>query len=684
MSLASKSGIQLKILSYQPEVDGLRSIAVLSVLIFHAFPSILPGGFIGVDIFFVISGYLISQIIFKSVASGGFSIGNFYGRRVRRIFPSLLIVLVFTIIAGWFILMPADFKRLGQHIVAGAYFLSNFSLLGESGYFDASADTKILIHLWSLSIEEQFYVFWPILILIFHNLKLGCGRLILLVGISSFVYGSWLIYTDAVAAFLHPLSRAWEFLVGASVAYLITIRRMVISSVTAQILGLIGSILIAAALILIDKNSSFPGATALIPTIGAAFVILAGMRSVVNRSILCSRIMVGVGLISYPLYLWHWPLFTFAQIIEGDKPSVVVRIGILVISALSAYLTYRFCEVKFRNGGALKYKTIGLCVAMLASGFVGAYIMRSEGLPHRESIQEYIDIDQKLTVATKWEYAENSNCLDRYPSKYRKEGWWFCVLSKDSNPTVMLMGNSFANHLYPGIVKNPAFANQVVLQFGTCYPTMGVEFSAYTKGHPCHGKGGLMQEELINSIVATTPSLKVVLLSAPWPFFNGEGDAVSYSSPDKVDGSFSINSDTVLTSYAAFMEGVERRIIFLISHGVTPVIVLSTPQLGHPPKTCYTSQPFRSTENDCVVQRKNEDQIQERFRIGVSEIQARHSKVKVFDPLSALCSSKECDLKGENGPLLRDQGHLSIAGSEIVGEAFVSWSKINLPELNLQ
>jgi peptidoglycan/LPS O-acetylase OafA/YrhL len=205
---------------YRPDIDGLRAVAVLSVLGFHAFPDVLKAGFIGVDIFFVISGYLISSIIFENIDRGSFSFGQFYGRRIQRIFPALSLVLASCLIFGWFGLLEDEFKQLGKHVAAGAGFVSNFVLWQESGYFDNAAELKPLLHLWSLAIEEQFYIVWPVLLLMVWRRKLLFWLVFAGLLIGSFAISVYLVRVDRVAAFYFPGSRVWELLAGVLLAYL--------------------------------------------------------------------------------------------------------------------------------------------------------------------------------------------------------------------------------------------------------------------------------------------------------------------------------------------------------------------------------------------------------------------------------------------------------------------------------
>jgi peptidoglycan/LPS O-acetylase OafA/YrhL len=215
----SKNSPSLPHPKYRPDIDGLRAIAVLSVVIFHAFPNLLKGGFIGVDIFFVISGFLISTIILSGLKHDSFSFIEFYSRRIKRIYPALLLVLIASFIFGWFALLADEYKQLGKHIAGGAGFISNFILWKESSYFDNAAETKPLLHLWSLGIEEQFYIVWPLLLWIAWKQRLNILTLVLIVMIISFVLNVNTIQSDSTAAFYSPQTRFWELLIGSILAY---------------------------------------------------------------------------------------------------------------------------------------------------------------------------------------------------------------------------------------------------------------------------------------------------------------------------------------------------------------------------------------------------------------------------------------------------------------------------------
>ena len=324
--------------AYRPDIDGLRAIAILAVIFFHAFPSKLKGGFVGVDIFFVISGFLISSIIMRDVDEGRFSFMRFYINRVKRIFPALIFVLTGCFLFGYYALLSDEFSSLGKHIASGLGFIQNITLYLESGYFDKSSDLKPLLHLWSLGVEEQFYLIFPVLLIVAWRFRSRVFNIIILCAVLSFVLNIVTVQHDAVSAFFLPLTRFWEMLAGAIIAYLslYSPERLAtfleknevwrkfreeerIRSRWANICSFIGLFLLLLSLFVVNQRRLFPGWWALLPTVGAVLIITAGPHAWVNRVILGNRILVWIGLISYPLYLWHWPLFSFGKIVFASQ-----------------------------------------------------------------------------------------------------------------------------------------------------------------------------------------------------------------------------------------------------------------------------------------------------------------------------------------------------------------------------
>lgn len=383
---------------YRPDIDGLRAIAVMSVIGFHAFPSLFQGGFIGVDIFFVISGFLISGIIFENLDKGEFTFSEFYARRIRRIFPALLLVMGACLIFGWFSLLTDEFKQLGKHAAGGASFISNFLLWQESGYFDNSAETKPLLHLWSLAIEEQFYIIWPLLLWFTWKRKFNFLAITLLIAAGSFYLNISNVLIDPVATFYSPLTRFWELMCGGLLAWIAYYKTETISNLKkiadnlslfsvlrdkeaatpkalVNLSAFTGTTLLAIGFLTITKDSHFPGMWALAPVIGATLLIFAGPEAWINKKLLSTKLLVWLGLISYPLYLWHWPLLSFARIVENDIPSRSVRIGAVFISIVLAWLTMKYVEKPFRYGNhKIRLKVITLCALMVALGFSGLLV----------------------------------------------------------------------------------------------------------------------------------------------------------------------------------------------------------------------------------------------------------------------------------------------------------------------
>lgn len=429
--------------NYRPDIDGLRAVAVLSVVIFHAFPNEawLPGGFIGVDVFFVISGYLISKILFDEIEQHRFSLASFYGRRIRRIFPALAICLAAVLAYGFVVLMPSELAQLGKQVFLGAGFLSNFALWSESGYFDRAATSKPLLHLWSLGIEEQFYILWPPLLWIAFKLKAAIGRLIIGLLVASFAVNIALSLTDTSSDFYLPVSRFWELLAGTALAWR---RDIALKAGLKHLISLAGiaAILVSARLFTADMR--FPGWLALLPVAGSAGIILAGSNAFVNRAILSNRVAVSVGLISYPLYLWHWPLIAFSYIIRGKPPTSFMAFGIVIASLLLAWATYRFIEgpVRFGSNRARHTQIAAACVAVL--GACGLAVWVAAGVPQRFPASQDLEKLNAATLDVIYAPTNGMNILE-----YDSRGHSMVAQIGQGAREVALAGNSAMFHYGP-------------------------------------------------------------------------------------------------------------------------------------------------------------------------------------------------------------------------------------------
>lgn len=335
---------------------------------YHAAPTYIRGGFVGVDVFFVISGYLITSVILHDRDAGSFSVLDFFGRRVRRLLPALAVVLMVAAALGWFYLLPHEFNALGKHILAGAGYFANFALRREAGYFDAAADEKPLLHLWSLAVEEQFYLVWPLLFLLFADRRALAAVIGLLIG-ASFAWALFTVGNNQAAAFYLPQYRIWELGAGSLLA-VIGSRLPIARPRVADGLSLAGLFLIIGAAGVLQAGAGYPGYFALAPVGGAVATIAAGPQACVNRFLLSHRVAVFIGLISYPLYLWHWPLLSFAHILGVDnRPELIA--ALLLLAFVLAHATYLYVEQPIRRRpGALI--PVGLMSATAVVGVMGA------------------------------------------------------------------------------------------------------------------------------------------------------------------------------------------------------------------------------------------------------------------------------------------------------------------------
>ena len=449
--------------NYRADIDGLRGIAVLAVVLFHAYPDELTGGFVGVDIFFVISGFLISGIIFEALENNTFSFVDFYLKRIRRIFPALILTLLCTFAFGWFVLLADEYAQLGKHIASAAGFVSNLMLINESGYFDNSADTKPLLHLWSLGVEEQFYIFWPLLLWAAHVKRFKSIPCIISIVFISFLYSIYATSVDTTYAFYSPFTRCWELLIGAVVAHFyVRIKESALgdSNLLSNLKSLSGLLLIGVGICCFKNDYGFPGYWALLPVVGASLVIYAGPRTWFNRNILANKVVVWFGLISYPLYLWHWPILSFARITESTTPKIHIRFQLILLSVFMAYLTYKWVEKPFRAKGISKKRGITTVLIMAVIGGVGLCTFTVwDGLKNRAFVNavnpEYVK------AINDWDFPKGLKERSVDATKY-----FINFEAALPAPEILFVGDSHIEQFAPRIVelsKNKEFKSVALL-----------------------------------------------------------------------------------------------------------------------------------------------------------------------------------------------------------------------------
>jgi peptidoglycan/LPS O-acetylase OafA/YrhL len=678
--------------AYRRDIDGLRAIAVLPVVAFHFFPGLVRGGFVGVDIFFVISGYLISGIIFRGVEQGRFRFGDFYARRVRRIFPALLLVLCGCLLFGWVAMLADEYGRLGKHVAGGAAFVSNWISWAEAGYFDSAAELKPLLHLWSLGIEEQFYLIWPPLVLLTARHRLGVPLLILGLLVVPFCLNLWKVHGDSETAFYLPFTRFWELMVGGTLAWLSAppsirpgallhrLREVVRSGIGGArrtAVGAVGLLLIAASIALLDKHRAFPGWWAILPTAGAFLVIAAGEAAWPNRIILANPITVWVGLISYPLYLWHWPLLSFARIMSPELPSRRLKLALAAVSIVLAWLTYRLIELPIRSGRRTRTLPLGLAGAVGIVGLVGLFLHIRGGVPSR-----FPAFSNQLAQLD-WPYWKNEACERRFPFK-KVHGWWFCMLSADVPPRIVMLGSSHANHLYPGLVGEKEFGGQGVLDIGACDPVDGITFrtSDTETAAPCRDGHNLEANAFIQSRIAATPSLRFAILSSNWPSFRADGSTVPSGDGLRWEVVSTDEHDSKLPASEQYFAALSRFVSFLESRRLRVILAYDTPSLPYEARDCLDIRPFpKRQKKDCTVSATAERARQASFRQLAMRLVADHPQVAIFDPLPVFCDGVSCRLVRGEQVLLRDQNHLSVTGSHLYANAFLAWARGHVPDI---
>jgi peptidoglycan/LPS O-acetylase OafA/YrhL len=566
-------------LKYRPDIDGLRAIAVLCVIGFHAFPALFRGGFIGVDVFFVISGYLISGIIFSSLEKRSFSFAEFYARRIKRIFPALTLVLAASFAFGWFALLADEYQRLTMNIAGGAGFVANFTLWNKTDYFN-DPQRNPLTHLWSLGVEEQFYLLWPMVLWLLWRKRISFLAVTLFMGVSSFIF-SVEAFGGRAAAFYLPGSRLWELLLGSVLAYLTLYKSDWLgagvrgrnhdapeSMVTRNLMAAVGILLIAAGVALISKEKPFPGWWALLPTAGTYLIVSAGPKTWLNRNVLANRVLVWIGLISYPLYLWHWPLLSFASILEGQLPMLRFRLLVVPLSIALATLTYILVEKPIRFGGYVRAKVAALCILMALIGCVGYTTYRLNGLESRAVNRLFKTNLHQL----EW-FNPDRQCLRLVgvEAEYRNRQTVFCSLHDEPDAVqVAIIGDSTANALYPGFEKifKEKQIGVINIGNGTCAPFRGLH-GVFDWNQDCQEINDKIYDFLLRN-----SQIKIVVLGlAAWDIKNMQFDGLPADA--SLDAKFS-----------ALSELMDKDVTALEKAGKKVVVTYDSPMFSIDPRRC--------------------------------------------------------------------------------------------------
>jgi len=615
---------------YRADLDGLRAVAVLAVVGYHAAPAWLPGGFVGVDVFFVVSGFLITRILLDP----RLTLREFFARRVRRIFPALLCVLAASLLAGWWLLLPHELAQLLREAAGAAGFGLNFVLWREAGYFDAGADQKPLLHLWSLSVEEQFYLLWP-----FALAWLALARrprVVLAAAVVSFALGLAWIVRDAAGAFFLLPSRFWELLAGAWLALRADRRAGAASKAewpapVASALSIAGLALIVTACVALDRERRYPGAAALLPVMGTVCIIAAGRGAPVNRA-LSLRTLVAIGLVSYPLYLWHWPLLSFLRIVDGIEPAAWRKAAALAVAAILAVATYHLVERPIRYGHRVGVPSL---LGAMAVAFLAASIGVVAHLAPRLSDPLLLRYD---AAAHDWAFP------GRFAQAGVPGGLRVFRAGAGSAPTVLFIGDSNVQQYGPRLEHlldtGSASVGVEIATTGNCPPLPGVAARA--------GCAAFVDRALAR---ARDASVARVVFAAQWGGYVDPATLVFA----RADGA-SLKGEPAL---AAAAEAFAATVRDLRSRGKDVYVVLNIPAAQ-----VLDPRYLLRRDLDGGYALRTQGLPRAAWDAGARGVAilgaaARRAGAVVIDPVPALCSPLTCpavDAQGE--PLYRDGYHL--------------------------
>ncbi|MCP5282491.1 MAG: acyltransferase [Rhodoferax sp.] len=644
----------------------MRALAVLPVVLFHVQPQWMPGGFLGVDVFFVISGYLISLILYRELAAGTFSIAGFYRRRVRRLFPALVLVMLTSLVFGFFALTADEYRSLGHQAVAAIFFVLNLRLLGEAGYFDVVSYSKPLMHLWSLSVEEQFYLVWPLLLLMLSRLRVSKGWSLVVLGLASLGFAAWLSNRHPDAAYYHPLTRFWELLIGAAVA-----RLHFVTGETAlpgklrlplprAMLSFVGFLLIATAMLFFGHDLAHPGLATVWPLAGAALLLCAGPQGLANRW-LSWRPLVWVGLISYPLYLWHWPMLSYVRIMDSGSPQASVLWMAAGLSVVAAWLTYRFVELPLRHSARRSQGLRGLLAAMGLLALVSTAIAAGNGFPGRPALDATRGLEKELVRTP----AQDPSCVGLFPPGAAPV---YCRQSSPGDKMVALVGDSHAHVLFPGVAELAAKRGlgTLLLANSGCPPFQGAVMGRTSAERQQCAKS---IDKIVDAVLADRRVVSVVLASRGPQYLDGTGFGpieANYNYPP-ITTEPPQTGPTAQSPSEIFAQGLLNTANRFRDRGLSVSYVLQVPELGVPAKDCL-GRPLTlgARGNLCSVRYDVYQQRMQAYRSLMQTLASHHPYLHLIDLEPVFCNRSYCGGMHGQQLLYADDNHLSVSGSQAV------------------
>lgn len=651
--------------TYRPDIDGLRAVAILPVLLFHAGLGVFSGGYVGVDVFFVISGFLITRIIYSEVQAGSFSILKFYERRARRILPALFAVCLFSVAMAWWLFVPLDFKDFARSLAAAMLFVSNFLFMEESGYFAQPSEIKPLLHTWSLAVEEQYYIVFPLFLVIAAKIFRSYLSLsVVVITLLSFAFCVWATgYRPVYAFFLSP-SRAWELLIGSMLA--LGLVPAIKDKTLLNALSVVGLGLILLAIFTFSANTPFPGWQAAVPCVGAALLIYAnGQTETIGGRILSFKPFVWIGLISYSLYLWHWPLIVFAKYHVGGELEAPALWGLIALSFAAAAASWKWVEQPFRRKTGSFANIRVFAPACFAAGLVltGAGVSGhiTDGFPMRWSpeVLRFASARQDINPRSR-------GCHHRKPKELAAAPP--CRFGPEEGaPKFMVWGDSHADAFMPAFTalaqhyKVPGW----FASYGGCPPLLSAFRVDRTRRHQCR-----QFNDTVAKLIAEN-DIKTVFLIARWTLYS---DGLSNDDPRATKrifiGTDTHNERSRQSSRQAFTEALKTTLgelqkagarVFLVEQvpeytALVPTMLARAVAAGHDPAAIKLPLVDHLTRQSYVVSQFDE--------------LAKPPDVVRLDPAQPLCSQSGCKVVDGDVTLYNDEQHLTASGAKWIAPLF--------------
>lgn len=642
-------------MKYRAEIDGLRAVAVLPVILFHAGYSSFSGGFVGVDVFFVISGYLITTIILTELERDTFSLSRFYERRARRILPALFLVLFASVICAWFWLLPSDMWDFSLSLMAVSTFTSNILFLRQTGYWGVVNELKPLLHTWSLAVEEQYYILFPLFMMFMWRFrKRWIFGSFILIAVTSLLFSQWQAYNDPSANFFLLPTRGWEIAIGAIIAFFFLYQQQAIEALRshqtiAELMSFVGLILIGYAIFAFDETVPFPSFYTLIPTVGTGLIILFSSPKVLSGKLLGIKPLVSIGLISYSAYLWHQPLFAFARHRSLTEPSALLFATLAVISLLLAYLSWKYVESPFRAKGKIgrkaifRFSEIGL-IMFVAVGMAG---YKTNGFMNRPTKNQLtaISLEEKRAV----NFGLSASC----------EGTF--TLSPDcrtsDEPEILVWGDSYAMHLVQGIMASNPDARIIQMTKTSCGPFFDIAPVIDPQYPVSWAQGCLEFTGKVRAWLKENTTVKYAVLSSPFQAYISGDNQLLFRNDDLEDATISI-------AIKEFAETLDE----LKSMGITPVIFSPPPKNGLDLGRCLAHAEWMGFDLDQCDFGTNEISQHSQDSYRFLENFADNYLVIRLD--SFICDLSLCKTHAGSTFIYRDTGHLALEGSALLGKKY--------------